>query len=157
MAGSTNLKGDEGLRPQMPLLTAAMDDKRKHLEMIQGIINRLSTNSFLLKGWSVVLVSALFAFAAKDSKPIFLYLAYFPAFMFWALDGFFLWHERMYRRLYDEVRGMPDENITFSMDTTLIANQVSGWIETCFSKTLLLFHGTVAGTIVLVILYLATR
>ena len=38
-----------------------MNNKHKHLELIQGVINRLSTNSFLLKGWSVVLVSALFA------------------------------------------------------------------------------------------------
>ena len=44
-----------------------MSDKQAHLEMIQGIVNRLSHNSFLLKGWSVVLVSAMFALAAKDT------------------------------------------------------------------------------------------
>ena len=43
-----------------------MERKGKHLEFIQGTVNRLSTNSFLLKGWSVVLVSALFALAAAD-------------------------------------------------------------------------------------------
>ena len=31
-----------------------MNNKHKHLELIQGVINRLSTKSFLLKGWSVV-------------------------------------------------------------------------------------------------------
>jgi len=134
-----------------------MDSKRKHLEMTQNVINRLSTNSFLLKGWSVVLVSALFAFAAKDSKPIFVYLAYFPAFSFWALDGFFLCQERRYRALYDHVRGLPEEAVDFSMDTNQFANRCSGWIETCFSKTLLLFHGTVVGTIVLVMFFLVTH
>ena len=37
-----------------------MDAKHKHLELIQGVINRLAANSFQLKGWSVVLVSAIF-------------------------------------------------------------------------------------------------
>jgi len=32
-----------------------MADKREaHLAMIQGVINRLAQNSFLLKGWSVL-------------------------------------------------------------------------------------------------------
>ena len=38
-----------------------MDKKLAHLEMIQGVVNRLANCSFLLKGWSVLLVSALFA------------------------------------------------------------------------------------------------
>ncbi len=41
-----------------------MEAKLKHLEMIQGVVNRMASNSFQLKGWSVVLVSALFALAA---------------------------------------------------------------------------------------------
>ena len=39
-----------------------------HLSMIQGVVNRLAQSSFLLKGWSVVLVSALLAFAAASSE-----------------------------------------------------------------------------------------
>jgi len=66
------------------------EDKRAHLELIQGVVNRLATNSFSLKGWSVVLVSGLFALAASGANPRFVYLAYFPAFAFWALDGYFL-------------------------------------------------------------------
>ena len=53
-----------------------MDRKLKHLDFIQGVINRLSTNSFLLKGWSVVLVSALFALTASNSNSAFIFLAY---------------------------------------------------------------------------------
>ncbi len=37
----------------------ANEQKHKHLELIQGVINRLSTNPFLLKGWSVVLILAV--------------------------------------------------------------------------------------------------
>ena len=34
------------------------ENKRFHLEMIQGVVNRLAQNSFHIKGWSVVLVAA---------------------------------------------------------------------------------------------------
>lgn len=120
-----------------------MDNKAKHLELIQGIINRLSTNSFLLKGWSVVLVSALFALAAPDSRPAFVYLAYFPAIIFWGLDGYFLWQERLYRALYDHVRAQDEANIDFSMDTTDFNKAGRGrtWGDAVLSRTLVTFHG----------------
>jgi hypothetical protein len=127
-----------------------MDKKQAHLEMIQGVVNRLSTNSFLLKGWSVVLVSALFALAAANTKPQFVYLAYFPAIAFWVLDGYFLWQERLFRALYDRVRLMEEQQIDFSMDTCVVKGQVSPWSEVILSMTLLVFHGTVLVSIVIV-------
>ena len=42
--------------------------KIAHLEMIQGIVNRLSQNSFLLKGWTVVVVSGLLAVGAARTE-----------------------------------------------------------------------------------------
>ncbi len=129
-----------------------MDKKQKHLEMILRVVDRLSSNSFLLKGWSVVLVSVLFALAAKDTKMVFVYFCYFPAFAFWGLDGFFLGQERLYRQLYDKVRSGPEDIVDFSMDTSSFSEGTKPWIEACFSKTLLVFHGTVTGTIVLVML-----
>jgi hypothetical protein len=41
-----------------------MDAQIAHLQMIQAVITRMGSNSFLLKGWSVTLVAALFALAA---------------------------------------------------------------------------------------------
>lgn len=129
-----------------------IEKKLSHLEMIQGIVNRLSQNSFLLKGWSVVLVSALFALAASNLKILFVYLAYFPATAFWILDGYFLWQERLFRALYDHVRSMKDEDIDFSMDTSIVKDKVAPWIKVIFSKTLIIFHGTILGAIVIVTL-----
>jgi len=114
--------------------------------MIQAVINRVSGNSFLLKGWSVVLVSALFALAAGDSERLFLYLACFPAVAFWILDGYFLWRERIFRRLYDRVRTMPEADVDFSMDTSVVRSDERGWGVVMVSKTLLIFHGTVFGS-----------
>ena len=60
-----------------------MESKIAHLEMVQAVITRMAGNSFLIKGWSVTLVAALFALAAAHTNPLFVYLAYFPTFMFW--------------------------------------------------------------------------
>jgi hypothetical protein len=53
-----------------------MEEKKlKHLEFIQGVISRMASNLFLLKGWTITLIAALFALAAKDSKPGYALLA----------------------------------------------------------------------------------
>jgi len=127
-----------------------MEAKLKHLEMVQGIINRMAGNSFLLKGWSVTLISAIFALAAKDSNQLFLYLAYFPCLAFWSLDGYFLWQERMYRKLYQDVTKKSVETIDFDMNATKFKNDVDSWFSVCFSTTLRLFHGVIFGVIVLI-------
>ena len=54
-----------------------MENKIRHLKMIQGVINKMASNSFLLKRWSVVLVSALFVLSAKETNTSFIYLAFF--------------------------------------------------------------------------------
>lgn len=127
-----------------------MDRKLKHLDFIQGVINRLSTNSFLLKGWSVVLVSALFALSASNSNVQFVFLAYIPAIAFWALDGYFLALERDYRSLYEKVRKMNPDEIDFSMDTSEVKSGAKGWANAFISKTLLVFHGAIIGAVIIV-------
>ena len=121
-----------------------------HLNMVQGVINRLSTNSFLLKGWSVVLVSALFALSVGDSNPAFIFLAFIPAFVFWGLDGYFLWEEKKFRALYNSVRKKDEADIDFSMDTAVVASQAGNWVQATFSKTLVPFHGVLIVAIVVV-------
>jgi len=124
-----------------------MERKLKHLEFIQGVVNRLSTNSFLLKGWSVVLVSALFALAAADTDPNFVLLAYIPAVMFWGLDGYFLSVERAYRKHYDAVRAMKSDDIDFCMDCDKQYLGGVPWIKATLSPTLLAFHLVVIASV----------
>ena len=136
----------------------ADERKHKHLELIQGIINRLSTNSFLLKGWSVVLVSALFAFSAVDSQPAYVLLAYIPVVIFWVLDGFYLWQERLYRKLYDHTRLIKDEDIDYSMNTKPFESEDSAptWPKAIFSKTLVPFHGVLIFAVFVVMILMTT-
>jgi len=128
--------------------------REKHLELIQGVINRMAGNSFHLKGWSVVLVSALFALAGNDKNVYFVYLAFLPAIAFWVLDGYFLRQERLFRELYNDERQKTDPKSDFTMDTSPYKENVSSWPATCFSATLLIFHGVVLGAIVIAMLFL---
>ena len=129
-----------------------MENKRTHLQMIQGVINRMAGNSFNLKGWSVVLVSALFALAAGGDNVSFAYLALFPALAFWLLDGYFLRQERLFRKLYDRVRAKDESEIDFSMDTSVVAHEVKGWLVVTRSNALSIFHGSILVVVVIVII-----
>ena len=129
-----------------------VDAKHKHLELIQGVISRMAHNSFLLKSWSVVLVSALFALSAKEKNGYLVPLAYFPAIAFWVLDGYFLWQERLFRKVYDHVRTKENSAIDFSMNVAPFLSDVEPWWKVTFSLTLRIFHGTIVGTIILVML-----
>jgi hypothetical protein len=126
-----------------------MENKRSHLQMLQGIIDRLSQNSFLLKAWSVGLLSALFALFAANSKVMFIYLAYFPVFSFWILDAYFLRQERLFRKLYDRIRILEDSQIDFSMNTSSVKSEVDSWLRVMFSITLLIFYGTLILSVLL--------
>jgi hypothetical protein len=124
------------------------DDQRKHLELIQTVVSRLAGNSFLIRGWSVTLVSALFALAAKDADRSFVVISYFPCLMFWCLDAYYLSQEREFRSLYDSVRQAASTG--FSMDTTASAQPRDSWAHSFFSRTVVFFHGAILLVISLV-------
>jgi len=120
-----------------------MDDKSqviKHLEMIQGIINRLGHDSFLIKGWSMTILAAGIIFIARSeiqSEGIVLVFLV-PVIGFWILDGYFLWQERLFRRVYNEIR--KQEITDFAMNTSKYKTECS-WMASTFSKTLNAFYG----------------
>lgn len=120
-----------------------MENKLKHLEFIQQAINRMASNLFLLKGWTVTLIAAMFALAAKESRDLYFLLAYFPTLMFWLLDGYFLSQERRFRSLYEHVRKLDESAIDFLMDTQPFKESPSRnkWSHALFSPTLLIYYG----------------
>ena len=117
------------------------ENKLKHLEFVQGVINRMARNSFLIKGWSVTLVAAIFALAAKDANTQIVIIAYIPVIVFWFLDTYFLRQERLYRKLYDDVRGKEPSTVDFSLNATAYQKEVASFICVMFSVTLRWFHG----------------
>jgi hypothetical protein len=114
----------------------------EHLKMIQGVINRLATCSFQLKGWVVTLAAALQVFLKGEANPAYLFVPALPVIAFWFLDGWYLRQERLFRRLYDNVRG-EEATADFSMDTQPFRKAVGSVMKVTFSRTLLLFYGPV--------------
>lgn len=96
-----------------------MEEKIRHLEMVQGVINRMAGNSFFLKGWMVTLVTAFFSLSDKDENTVYFLLVYIPIFIFWILDAYYLRQERLYRNLYDLIRNIHPSKIDFSMDASI--------------------------------------
>ena len=66
------------------------DDKRSHLEFIQGVINRLSSNTFLFKGWSITIIGAVFTTMIATNNNDFLWLVLGVVLMFWVIDSYYL-------------------------------------------------------------------
>lgn len=94
-----------------------MENKIKHLEMIEHIIERMAKNSFQLKTWTMTLVTAIFALLPKAASQQALVFAFIPTISFWLLDSFYLQKEREYRILYESITRTDEENINFSMNT----------------------------------------
>lgn len=114
--------------------------KLKHLEFIQGTINRMATTSFLLKGWAITIVGALLALAFKEINRRYLCISAIVLLLFWLLDAIYLAQERNFVRLYDKVRRLRDDEVDFSMDANGVAARY-GALRCAFSKTILAFYG----------------
>jgi len=118
-----------------------MENKRKHLELIQGVVNRLAGNLFFLRGWTITLITALFAFFVKDANADYIFVVFVPVIIFWILDGYFLSQERSFRALYNHVRKLDEKQIDFSMDVSEYQkDDKNRWLRSMFSTTLLFFY-----------------
>jgi hypothetical protein len=123
--------GDEG----------KLEEKMRHLEMIQNVISRMASNSFLLKGWTVTLVVGMLAFAnIKEMNADFMFLALVPALFFWVLDSYFIHQERLYVKLYEHVTTLKNDQIDFSLKASHYEKETGGQVSAFRSSTLVLFY-----------------
>lgn len=126
----------------------ASENKLKHLEFIQTVINRMAGNSFLLKGWSVTLVVALLALSAKDANHKYIVIAYLPVMVLWLIDAYFLSQERSFISLYNDAKAKDEAD--FSMDIKKFRGGRNSWVRSFFSTTLLLFYLSMIGVMIIV-------
>ncbi len=132
-----------------------MESKLKHLELIQGVVNRMAQNSFLLKGWTVTLVAALLALSSAFEERIALVsISFLPTIVFWILDGYFLWQERLFRGIYNSVIKKKEEEIDFRMNPQDFIGKQNTWLRSMFSKTLNIFYLSVIIVQISMIIYL---
>ncbi len=127
-----------------------MESKLKHLEFIQNLINRFNGNGFLIKGWAVTLVAALFALATKDANERYLFVTYMATIVFWLLDAYYLSQERQYRCLYNQVAIQSETD--FSMDARHYAFGPNTWYRSLFALPIYTFYGSLAILPVLLLL-----
>lgn len=89
------------------------EDVRQHLSFIQGVITRMNSNSFSMKGWMVAIVSALCAVYAanpnSEASYIYFIAAIIADILFCFLDAYYLKMEKEYRKLYNKVLKSPEE------------------------------------------------
>lgn len=119
----------------------------KEIDIIQSIINRMSSNSFLIKGWTITLVVATLlldkTLLGGSKQQIF--IAFIPLLVFWFLDAYFLWQERLYRKLYEWVitnRLNTDDDL-LNMNAHRFETQVQSRFRIMLSITLGWFYGTI--------------
>ena len=114
-----------------------VEARLKHLELIQGVISRMASNSFLLKGWTITLVSGIGALAYTNSNRWLALFALLPTLCFWGLDAYFLQQERLYRRLYEECANnyVAPHPYSLSLDARRLHGSVPNWFVTVFSRT----------------------
>ena len=67
---------------------------------IQHIINRMATNSFIIKGWTVAVLGILLLLNGTRYQAL---IAVFALLVFWYLDAYFLRQKKTYKALYNEI------------------------------------------------------
>jgi len=114
----------------------------KEIEIIQDVIKRMAHNSFMIKGWTVTLVAVTLLLKGVKYQVL---IAFIPLIIFWILDAYFLWQERLYRRLYNWVvknRLTTSEHL-FDMNAYRFRDKEQSVIRIMFSLTLGLFYGAI--------------
>ena len=71
---------------------------QKHLEIMQGVINRMAENSRSCKVWCVTLVAATLVLVARTGEPQHALIALVPTLLFLFLDSYYLALERAFIR-----------------------------------------------------------
>ena len=69
---------------------------QKHLEIMQGVINRMAENSRSCKVWCVTLVAATLVLVARTGEPQHALIALVPTLLFLFLDSYYLALERAF-------------------------------------------------------------
>lgn len=126
-----------------------------HLGMIQGVINRMASNSLALKTLGVTIASAVIALSiGKDDASAFIpAIGLLPIIVFWVLDAKYLRLEKLYRKLYDHVR-IGKETEPFSMKVSAFNEDVSSAIRLAFSWSVWWCYASVAIVLIVVIFLL---
>lgn len=112
----------------------------KHLEFVQGNVIRFNSNSFQMRSWMLVVVTALLGSFANTGNQNFIVLALLPTIIFWVLDSYYLQLERKFRGIYNDVAGLskePKEVKPFAMPINQYTEDKYSFWDVFLSPTIL--------------------
>jgi len=115
----------------------------KELDIVEDIINRMATYSFMIKGWTITLVVISLLLSGTKYHHI---LAFVPWILFWYLDARYLHLEKCYRAQYDWLiknRLTNDENLFRMNAKEQFKDDVACIRQTMISWSLLSFYGLI--------------
>ncbi len=117
----------------------------KEIDLIQGCINRMAHNSFLVKGWALGVFAGVTAITKGENLNdtiLFICTTIVPFICFWVLDAFFLQTERKYRKMYEErLAKRKDGDASQLYELNPSGYKVDGILKTMYSITLRVFYG----------------
>jgi hypothetical protein len=135
---------------------AKTEEQRQHLEFIQNVVNRLSSNSLQLKAITITLTAGLLAVYSTTPKLFLIILAAVQVLFFWLLDSYYLQQERKFRGIYNDVSGVTSnfKIEEYEMPTDKYIKGKYRFFNCVFSLSKLLFFGSVLLILTLTIIAL---
>jgi len=124
----------------------------KEASIIQGIIKRKSTDSFLIKGWTVTLIVATLILQGEKFQVL---VAFIPLMSFWFLDAHYQQQISLYKKLYkwDIANRLNTDEYLLNMDAKgRFKGQVPSRPQHMIADKLISFYGAM---IILTVAYLA--
>lgn len=138
--------------PRKP--TVESTSVQNYLNILQGIITRMATNSSNCKTWCVSLVSAILVVIADKDKPDYAWIALIPIFLFLLLDSYYLGQERNFRCIYNDfVKKLRDNTVEvsdlFVLKPPRGLNVVTALFKAIFSFSIYPFYLTLLATVII--------
>ena len=125
---------------------------RTHLELMQGVIQRMAENNRSCKVWCITLVAATLVLVARTGQPQHALIALVPTLLFLVLDAYYLALERGYRCSYSTFVSKLHKRELSTSDIYAVAPTGMGFslVGRCLgSVSIWLFYPLVVATILL--------
>lgn len=135
-----------------------VEELHKEIDLIQNCINRMSNNSFLLKGWLITIIAAVVTLSQADLDNVVFFVLVFSTLIFWWMDAFFLRAEKEYRKMYEWMLKKRKENsreLQYDLNPKRFETQVESIWGFMKSPTLAGFYLCILIAVIFVALYLS--
>lgn len=105
---------------------------QSYLGILQGVINRMATNSAGCKTWCITIVSAIVVIIADKPNPSYVWVSLVPILLFLFLDSYYLGLEQRFRDVYNVfIKKLHSGNAT--IEDVYIVNPGGGFCVTANS------------------------